>query len=69
MKEGTVKFFNDEKGYGFIKPSNGGNDDFIHHTVVTNCGIANLLKGDKVEYSTGPDNKGKVSVVEISIVG
>lgn len=56
---GTVKFFDIEKGYGFIKPDSGGNDIFVHISAVVSSGLQNLAPGQKIEYEVEPDKKGK----------
>ena len=56
---GTVKFFNQSKGFGFIKPDEGGNDVFVHITAVEQSGIAPLDEGMRVSYETEPDKRGK----------
>ncbi|VVE14372.1 cold-shock protein [Pandoraea anhela] len=50
MPMGTVKWFNDEKGFGFISPDNGGEDVFVHHTSIEVDGRRTLTEGQKVEY-------------------
>ena len=55
MEQGTVKFFNTEKGFGFITPDNGGKDLYVHNTSVENGPIA---QGDKVSYEVGQGQKG-----------
>ncbi|HSE28189.1 MAG TPA: cold-shock protein, partial [Gemmatimonadales bacterium] len=47
---GTVKWFNDAKGFGFITPENGGKDCFVHHTAIKADGFRTLAEGDKVEF-------------------
>lgn len=56
---GTVKFFNGEKGYGFIKPDDGGRDIFVHVTAVEQAGLQSLNEGQKIGYEVEPDRKGK----------
>ncbi|MFZ4530416.1 MAG: cold-shock protein [Alsobacter sp.] len=56
---GVVKFFNTEKGYGFIKPDDGGRDIFVHVTAVSRAGLQNLDQGQKVSFEVEPDKKGK----------
>jgi cold shock protein len=55
---GTVKWFNDEKGYGFITPEKGGKDLFVHHSEINADGFRTLNEGDRVEYSVGQGQKG-----------
>jgi CspA family cold shock protein len=56
---GTVKFFNGERGYGFIKPDDGGRDVFVHITAVENAGLKALAEGQRIEFDVEPDKKGK----------
>ncbi|WP_102958872.1 cold-shock protein [Mangrovicella endophytica] len=56
---GTVKFFNTEKGFGFIKPDNGGADIFVHISAVQASGLPGLQENQKVSYDTEPDKRGK----------
>jgi cold shock protein len=58
-QQGTVKFFNAERGYGFIKPDGGGRDIFVHITAVEQAGLQTLNEGQRVSYETEPDKKGK----------
>ena len=68
MNSGTVKFYNDQKGYGFIAPDNGGSDVFVHATALERCGIRNLSEGQKVRFETQPDRRtGKIAVSTLSI--
>jgi CspA family cold shock protein len=59
MSKGTVKFFNDAKGFGFITPDEGGNDLFVH---VTGIESGTLYENDKVEYEVGEGQKGPCAV-------
>ena len=56
---GTVKFFNTEKGFGFIKPDNGGADIFVHISAVQSSGLPGLAENQKVSFETEPDKRGK----------
>ena len=56
---GTVKFFNGERGYGFIKPDDGGRDVFVHITAVERSNIGTLDEGMRVSFETEPDKRGK----------
>jgi CspA family cold shock protein len=56
---GTVKFYNSQKGYGFIKPDDGGKDVFVHVTAVERSGISNLDEGMRISFETEPDKRGK----------
>jgi cold shock protein len=58
-QSGTVKFFNAQKGYGFIKPDDGGRDIFVHITAVERSGLSNLNEGQRIEFDVEPDKKGK----------
>jgi len=58
MAQGTVKWFNDDKGYGFISPDEGGEDVFVHHTGVTGEGFKTLDEGAKVSYEATQGRKG-----------
>jgi cold shock protein len=58
MATGTVKWFNDSKGYGFITPSEGGEDLFAHHTAIQMAGFKTLKEGQKVEFEVKRGPKG-----------
>lgn len=58
MSTGTVKWFNDDKGYGFITPDDGGEDLFVHHSEIKAAGYASLREGQKVEFEIGQGKKG-----------
>jgi CspA family cold shock protein len=55
---GTVKFFNSEKGFGFIQPDDGGKDIFVHFSNIAGSGYRNLEENQKVEFEVGPGRKG-----------
>jgi CspA family cold shock protein len=55
---GVVKWFNDAKGYGFIKPDGGGKDVFVHHTAIQMEGFRSLQEGEKVEFEVANGEKG-----------
>ena len=55
---GTVKWFNNEKGFGFIAPEDGSKDVFVHQTAITGSGFRSLSEGDKVEFETERGPKG-----------
>lgn len=56
---GVVKFFNQTKGYGFIKPDDGGTDVFVHVSAVERSGVGSLAEGQRISYETEPDKRGK----------
>ena len=58
MATGTVKWFNDAKGYGFITPDGGGDDLFVHHTGIAGSGYKSLAEGAKVEFESTQGPKG-----------
>ena len=67
MENGTVKFYNDQKGYGFIQPDNGGKDVFVHATALERAGLRGLSEGQKVSFDTAEDRRtGKLAVNNIS---
>ncbi len=57
-QEGTVKWFSQEKGYGFITPDDGGEDLFVHYTAIEGTGFRGLEEGDKVSYEVTEGRKG-----------
>ena len=67
MATGTVKWFNDAKGYGFITPADGGKDVFVHHSAISGDGYKSLAEGAKVEFegaegAKGPEARNVVTV-------
>jgi len=62
---GTVKFFNADKGYGFIAPDNGGNDAFVHISAVERAGMATLNQDQRVSYELEEDRRGKMAAVNL----
>ncbi|HYJ29925.1 MAG TPA: cold-shock protein [Allosphingosinicella sp.] len=65
MTIGTVKFFNEQKGYGFISPEGGGNDAFVHISAVEQAGMRTLDRDQRVSYDLETDRRGKTSAVNI----
>lgn len=65
MPIGTVKFFNTDKGYGFIAPEDGGNDSFVHISAVQAAGMGTLNKDQRVSYEVETDRRGKQSAVNL----
>lgn len=61
MSTGTVKWFNAQKGYGFIQPDDGSKDVFVHISAVEKAGIGNLQEGQKLSYDVEPGRQGKTS--------
>ena len=66
MNTGTVKFYNDQKGFGFIQPDDGAKDVFVHATALERAGMGALREGQKVAFDTAEDRRtGKVAVNNI----
>jgi CspA family cold shock protein len=68
MPIGTVKFFNADKGYGFIAPEDGGTDAFVHITAVEAAGMRTLTQNQRVSYELQPDKRGKAAAVNLQSV-
>lgn len=62
MAIGTVKFFNADKGFGFISPEGGGKDVFVHASAIEAAGMSSLAEGQRVSFDTQPDAKGSKAV-------
>ena len=70
MTTGTVKWFNAQKGFGFIQPDNGGKDAFVHISAVERAGLGTLSEGQKVEFELVSDRRsGKMSADNLKAVG
>lgn len=68
MNTGTVKFYNSQKGFGFIAPDGGGNDVFVHATALERAGLRGLAEGQKVSFDTERDSRtGKVAVSTLEV--
>lgn len=68
MNTGTVKFYNSQKGFGFIAPDGGDKDVFVHATALERAGISGLAEGDKVSFDTEVDQRsGKTAVANIKL--
>jgi CspA family cold shock protein len=66
MATGTVKWFNEQKGYGFIQPEAGGNDVFVHISAVERAGLRGLTEGQRVSYELEKDKRsGKMSATQL----
>ena len=67
MTKGTVKFYNEQKGFGFIEPEDGSKDVFVHATALERAGISRLVEGQKVSFDTELDSRsGKTAVANIA---
>ncbi len=65
MITGSVKFFNNDKGYGFIAPEDGSGDAFVHITAVERAGMRTLDKDQRISYELETDRRGKMSAVNL----
>jgi CspA family cold shock protein len=65
MPIGKVKFFNTQKGFGFIQPEDGGNDAFVHISAVEKAGMNSLVQDQRVSYELETDQRGKTSAVKL----
>lgn len=69
MTDGTVKFFNSAKGFGFITPDDGSKDAFVHISAVEQAGMSGLAEGQKVSYDLESGRDGKVSATNLQEIG
>ena len=67
MTTGTVKFFNQSKGYGFIEPEDGSKDAFVHISAVEKAGLSSLQEGQRVSYELTPGKNGKSSAENLQL--
>jgi len=67
MPNGTVKWFNNKKGFGFIVPEGGGTDVFVHISAVEKSGLKGLEEGQKVSYELAPDRQGRMNAVDLKL--
>ena len=67
MITGKVKFFNAQKGYGFIAPEDGGKDAFVHISALERAGLSNLTENQRVSYDLETDQRGKTSAVNLQV--
>jgi CspA family cold shock protein len=65
MPSGTVKWFNNKKGFGFIVPETGGQDVFVHISAVEKSGMKSLEEGQKVSFELAPDREGRMTAVNL----
>ena len=68
MTKGTVKWFNSEKGFGFIEPEDGSKDAFVHISAVERAGLSSLNEGQKVQFEMQSGQNGKSSAENLSIL-
>ena len=68
MATGTVKWFNPNKGFGFIEPEDGSSDAFVHISAVERAGLRSLIEGQKVSYDLKPGQNGKSAAENLSII-
>jgi CspA family cold shock protein len=69
MASGTVKWFNSQKGYGFIAPEGGSKDVFVHISAVERAGLQGLNEGQRIQYDLLPGKDGKTSAENLKVIG
>ena len=67
MPVGTVKFFNNDKGFGFIAPDDGGKDSFVHISAVERAGMSTLDQNQRLRYEVEADQRGRESAVNLEV--
>ena len=67
MASGTVKWFNSQKGFGFIEPEEGGKDVFVHISAVERAGLTTLQDGQKISYELEADRQGRMSASDLKV--
>ncbi|RMF68610.1 MAG: cold-shock protein [Alphaproteobacteria bacterium] len=68
MANGTVKWFNGQKGYGFIEPDAGGKDVFVHISAVERAGLSTLREGQRIAYELEEDRRGRTSAANLELI-
>lgn len=68
MRTGTIKWFSESKGYGFITPEDGGKDVFVHHSAITGTGFKSLVEGQRVSFDVKDGPKG-LQAVDVAASG
>ncbi len=68
MSQGTVKWFNTQKGYGFINPDDESSDVFVHITAVQNSGLTGLNEGQRVTYELAEQRNGRMAAVDLAVI-
>jgi len=68
MNTGTVKFYNGQKGFGFIQPNDGGKDVFVHASALERAGFAGLVEGQKLQFEVEQDPRGRTSAANLQLI-
>ncbi len=68
MNTGTVKFYNGQKGFGFIEPADGGKDVFVHISALDRAGLGGLVEGQKLQFDLEQDTKGRSSAANLQLL-